>query len=137
MGLFGSSNKDDTRAKIEELKAKMQGANAQPQQPQQQPQQQPPQQAAAQQQPWQQSSQQPPSQEQQGGWQPPREQSSSQQPAVSSGPTTSTSSSDQKGILLELGQGMSLNLPIKEKMRLDEFLQVADRVRELKKIDRS
>ncbi len=110
MGLFGSNNnKDDTRAKIEELKAKMQGGGAQqaPTQPEQS---------------WQQQA---PTQPEQS-WQPPREQT----------PTT-TSTSHEKGILLELGEGMSLNLPIKEKMRLDEFLRVADRVRELKKIDRS
>jgi len=38
------------------------------------------------------------------------------------------------GIVLDLGDGMSLNLPIKTKMRLDEFLHVADRVREFQRI---
>ena len=39
------------------------------------------------------------------------------------------------GIVLDLGDGMSLNLPVKSHMRLDEFLRIADRVRELKKIE--
>lgn len=38
------------------------------------------------------------------------------------------------GIILDLGEGMSLNLPIRSRMRLDEFLHIADRVRELQKI---
>lgn len=131
MGLFGSS-KDDTRAKIEELKAKMQGGGQQQQQPPQQQQQQ----QGAPQQAWQ---QQPP---QEQGWQPPREQQAPQPPQQQqqrSAPTTTSSSHTHEtdGILLELGEGMSLNLPIKEKMRLDEFLRIADRVRELKKIDHS
>lgn len=127
MGLFGSNNKEETRSKIEELKAKMQqGA---PQQQQQQP--------PSQQQVWQEQNA--PTQ----GWQPPREQppAPQQQQAPNSQNkqpvTTSTTSSPEKGILLELGEGMSLNLPIREKMRLEEFLRIADRVRELKKIDRS
>ncbi len=38
------------------------------------------------------------------------------------------------GIVLDLGDGMSLNLPIRSRMRLDEFLHIADRVRELQKV---
>lgn len=38
------------------------------------------------------------------------------------------------GIVLDLGEGMSLNLPIKSKMRLDEFLHIADKVRELQRV---
>ena len=130
MGLFGS-NKDDTKAKIEELKAKMQSGQ---------------QGQAQQQQPWQQQPQNPPE-----GWQPPRQQQQTQQQqphkqpepiqqAAEPKPVTvseSHSSQHEGGILLELGEGMSLNLPIKEKMDLDEFLRIADRVRELKKIDRT
>lgn len=125
MGLFGSNNKEETRSKIEELKAKMQQGAPQQQQP------------PSQQQAWQEQNA--PTQ----GWQPPREQpptpQQQQQPAsTTQAPTTTTSSSaPEKGILLELGEGMSLNLPIREKMRLEEFLRIADRVRELKKIDRS
>ncbi len=40
------------------------------------------------------------------------------------------------GLVLELGEGMSLNLPIKSRMRLDEFLRIADRVRELQRLAR-
>jgi hypothetical protein len=121
MGLFGS-NKDDTRAKIEELKAKMQSGQQQPQ-------------AAPQQQPWQGQAQQAPQ-----GWQPPREQQQESpqaptQPVQRSTPTVESHSTHHTGILLELGDGMSLNLPIREKMELAEFLRIADRVRELKKID--
>jgi hypothetical protein len=112
MGLFGG--KDDTKAKIDELKAKMQqGA------PQQQYQAQP--------QPWQQPQQQyqPPQQT----WQPPREQ----QPEPEY--YEPQHMGDENGIILDLGDGMSLNLPVKSRMRLDEFLRIADRVRELKKIE--
>jgi hypothetical protein len=38
------------------------------------------------------------------------------------------------GIILDLGEGMSLNLPIRTRMRLDEFLHIADRVRELQRV---
>ena len=38
------------------------------------------------------------------------------------------------GIILDLGEGMSLNLPIRTRMRLDEFLHIADRVRELQRL---
>lgn len=38
------------------------------------------------------------------------------------------------GIILDLGEGMSLNLPIRSRMRLDEFLHIADRVRELQRL---
>lgn len=40
------------------------------------------------------------------------------------------------GIILDLGEGMSLNLPIRSKMRLDEFLHIADKVRELQRLQR-
>ncbi|MFT4250090.1 MAG: hypothetical protein ACMXYD_01880 [Candidatus Woesearchaeota archaeon] len=121
MGLFGSNKNDDTRSKIEELKAKMQAGGAQ----------QPP----TQQQAWQGQPQQPPQ-----GWQPPRteqQQAPVQQPtpAAPVEPKVEESVSEKNSILLELGEGMSLNLPIREKMELAEFLRIADRVRELKKLD--
>lgn len=112
MGLFGSNNKEDTRAKIEELKAKMQQEPKQPPTPHEH-----------------QQSEQP--QQKQESWQPPREQQT--QPKT----TVSTHTHQKNGILLELGEGMSLNLPIREKMSLEEFLHIADRVRELKKIERN
>jgi hypothetical protein len=40
------------------------------------------------------------------------------------------------GIILDLGDGMSLNLPIRSRMRLDEFLHIADRVRELQRVQK-
>ena len=63
-------------------------------------------------------------------WTPPRRQEQEippQQPKLEE--------KKKEGVLLELGDGISLNLPIREKMRLDEFLRIADRIRELKKID--
>ncbi len=110
MGLFGG--KDDTQAKIEELKAKMQGG----QQPQQgwQPQQ-----------PWQQPQQQP--------YQPQPQYHEPELPRQQH--RHHEEDADELGIVLDLGEGMSLNLPIRSRMRLDEFLKVADRVRELKKIE--
>lgn len=133
MGLFGS-DKDDTRAKIEELKSKMQQANQNPQQqaPVQQ-QQQPPQEPAQQQ-----NQQQPPQQqpaEQQQGWQPPRQKPNN--PPQQAPAKKKPSISNDKQVLLDLGQGMTLNLPIREQMELDEFLQIADRVRKLEKINHS
>lgn len=40
------------------------------------------------------------------------------------------------GIVLDLGEGMSLNVPVKSRMNLDEFLGVADKVRELQRLQR-
>jgi hypothetical protein len=40
------------------------------------------------------------------------------------------------GIILDLGDGISLNLPIRTRMRLDEFLHIADKVRELQRLQR-
>ncbi len=119
MGLFGG--KDDTKAKIEELKAKMQGG---------QPGWQPPQQ------PWQppQQQYQPPQQP----WQPPEAQQPSPPPAPRREVRVERRDDFEElssGIVLDLGDGMSLNLPIKGRMHLDEFLRIADRVRELKRIE--
>lgn len=126
MGLFGG-NKDDTKNKIEELKARMQQQHAPPPQqggPQEQGWQQP-------QQPWQQPQQQYQAPEQ--PWQ--QQQQPQQAPARRKEPVHFHNDSDELGIVLDLGDGMSLNLPIRERMKLDEFLSVADRVRELKRID--
>lgn len=123
MGLFGG--KDDTKSKIEELKAKMQ--QGQPQQGWQQPPQQP----------WQppQPQYQPPQQT----WQPPREEREQRAPEPVRAPEPSFESYSgadmEGGIILDLGDGMSLNLPVQQRMKLDEFLRIADRVRELKKIE--
>ena len=129
MGLFGG--KDDTKAKIEELKAKMQGGQQPPQQGWQ-----PPQQPWQQQQPQQhyQPPQQPP---QQQAWQPPEQELPRQreQPMRHEHRRDEFEDADEVGIVLDLGEGMSLNLPIRSHMRLDEFLRIADRVRELKKIE--
>jgi hypothetical protein len=38
------------------------------------------------------------------------------------------------GIVLDLGQGMSLNVPVRARMKLDDFLHLADRVRELQQL---
>jgi hypothetical protein len=38
------------------------------------------------------------------------------------------------GIVLDLGEGMSLNVPVKPRMNLDEFLGVANKVRELQRL---
>lgn len=38
------------------------------------------------------------------------------------------------GVVLDLGEGMTLNVPVRTRMRLDEFLGVADKVRELQKL---
>ncbi len=43
---------------------------------------------------------------------------------------------DASGVVLDLGDGLSLNLPIRARMQLDEFLVVAQRVRELQRLDR-
>jgi hypothetical protein len=43
----------------------------------------------------------------------------------------------QTGIILDLGEGMSLNLPIRAHMRLDEFMHIAERVRELQRLAHS
>jgi len=123
VGLFGG--KDDTKAKIEELKAKMQGGQQQQQgwQPPQQPWQQPQQQYQAPQQ----------------GWQEPQPQQELPRQALvrhdSHRHHDAYDDAEEVGIVLDLGDGMSLNLPIRSYMRLDEFLRIADRVRELKKID--
>ena len=41
------------------------------------------------------------------------------------------------GVVLDLGEGMSLNLPIRSRMQLDDFLAVAQRVRELQRLERT
>lgn len=41
------------------------------------------------------------------------------------------------GVVLDLGEGMSLNLPIRNRMQLDDFLAIAQRVRELKRLERT
>ena len=115
MGLFGG--KDDSKAKIEELKAKMAAGGAP--------------------QPWQQQPWQPPQQPDYGpppqmGWQPPREQHMQHHREL---PDFEIQDEITSGLVLDLGDGMSLNLPVKSRMRLDEFLKIADRVRELKKIE--
>ena len=113
MGLFGGS-KNDTRAKIEELKAKMQGAA-----PQQQMYDAPPQQS------WQ-----PPAQQA-----PPPQSSGHMSRGISVSKQPEVIDAMDENIILDLGDVMSLNLPIKSRMRLDEFLHIADRVRELKRLE--
>jgi len=39
------------------------------------------------------------------------------------------------GVILDIGNGMSLNLPIRPRMKLEEFLEIADKVKELKRIN--
>lgn len=41
------------------------------------------------------------------------------------------------GVVLDLGEGMSLNLPIRNRMQLDDFLHIAERVRELQRLERT
>jgi hypothetical protein len=41
------------------------------------------------------------------------------------------------GVVLDLGEGMSLNLPIRNRMQLDDFLHIAERVRELQRLERN
>jgi len=36
-----------------------------------------------------------------------------------------------EGVVLEIGSGMSLNLPIRSRMDIDEFIQIAERVKAL------
>lgn len=43
---------------------------------------------------------------------------------------------DAQGVVLDLGEGMSLNVPVRTRMHLDEFLGVADKVRELQRLQR-
>jgi alpha-galactosidase/6-phospho-beta-glucosidase family protein len=38
---------------------------------------------------------------------------------------------DDEGIIIDLGEGISLNVPIKKKMTLHEFLKVAEKVKAL------
>jgi len=39
-----------------------------------------------------------------------------------------------QGVVLDLGEGMTLNVPVRTRMRLDEFLGVADKVRDLQRL---
>lgn len=137
MGLFGGKS-SDSKARIEELKKKIQAeqaalsADASPQPPVVPPPQPAPVQQIAQPAPMQHSQrstyQQPPPM--------PVQRTVHHVDPVEELFEEEPMDEVKTGIILDLGDGMSLNLPIKSRMRLDEFLHIADKIRELQKLQR-
>ncbi|RMF05413.1 hypothetical protein D6764_04805 [Candidatus Woesearchaeota archaeon] len=42
---------------------------------------------------------------------------------------------DFDGIILDIGEGMSINIPIKRRMSLEDFLRIAERVKRLEELN--
>lgn len=42
---------------------------------------------------------------------------------------------DDEGVILDLGEGMSINVPIKKRMSIEDFLRIAERVKRIEELD--
>ncbi len=140
MALFGGKKEDDSKSKIDALKEKIaaggMGMPSSQEQPAPQPAPQPVQAMPAAPQPAPQSAPampvpQPPQ---------PAPQSAPAMPVPQPKPVPppkklTQEEQEQGGIILDLGEGISINLPIKRHMDLDEFLAIAEKIKKLKILD--